>query len=493
MSVHIQAEATEASDDGWSPRLVMSLISMALVLEIMSISFFLVTTAFKPIGEHFQTDQLAWVMSTWLLVAAIACPLAGKLADIYGKRKLFLISLGLGIAGAVLSAVAPSFALFLVGRALFGCLIACMFLAYSLMRDVFPPSTLGLSVSITAAGMGLMSVPAPFLTGWLLDTWSFRAIFWFFAIVLVAMIPIIVTTTPESPVRTPARVDVLGAILLGGGLASVLIGVSFGPTWGWGETSTLGYLIGGVALLAAWVATSLRAKEPLIDLRFFRHGPMFRICLGAGLGYGTMSLYTIMLPIMCMTPAALALGYGFGVDAKQFAILQAPIGLGSVIGGLGVGRAIRTMRPSATMIIGMGLMLAGSALTAFSHTDKALLVIWVLLFGLGMGAFTASIPNLVIASVPATVQASMSSMVQTSQTLIASIFPVAAFAILNSYVATVVDGYAFYTGGGISLSFLIAAAGSALSILVVAGLLRRRTRETTDGHAPTTPAVAVNA
>ncbi|MGO4202729.1 hypothetical protein AB4Z09_13445 [Rhodococcus sp. TAF43] len=197
--------------------------------------------------------------------------------------------------------------------------------------------------------------------------------------------------------------------------------MSFGPTWGWTATCTLGLLVGGVAPLVVWVLTSLRGREPLIDLRFFREGPMLKICSAAGMGYGS------------------------GIDAKQFAILQAPIGVGSVIGGLAVGRMIRTVNPAITKFVGVSLMLAASILTAFWHTDKAPLLVWVLIFGLGMGAFTASIPNLVIASVPASVQASMSSMVQVSQSLISSVFPVVAFAVLNSHVATVVDGYAFCT------------------------------------------------
>lgn len=94
-------------------------------------------------------------------------------------------------------------------------------------------------------------------------------------------------------------------------------------------------------------------------------------------------------------------------------------------------------------------------LTAFAHSAKFPLVLWVLLFGIGMGIATASIPNLVIHSVPADVQASMSSMVQTSQTLIASIFPVAAFTVLNSHVATVIEGYASYTDTGMVVVYLM--------------------------------------
>ncbi|NCL74143.1 hypothetical protein AIIKEEIJ_01585 [Rhodococcus sp. YH1] len=136
-------------------------------------------------------------------------------------------------------------------------------------------------------------------------------------------------------------------------------------------------------------------------------------------------------------------------------------------------------------------MASSSVLTAFAHSAKFPLVLWVLLFGIGMGITTASIPNLVIHSVPADVQASMSSMVQTSQTLIASIFPVAAFTVLNSHVATVIEGYAYYTDTGMVVSYLMCAGASAASLAVAVGLLRRRVHTAEDANATSPEAAAL--
>ncbi|PTR22523.1 MFS transporter [Rhodococcus sp. OK519] len=459
---------------GWNPRLVLSLVSIALVLEIVSLSSTMAAVAMMPIGEHFQTDQVAWVTTAYLLAAAVACPLAGKLADIHGKRKVFLICMAIAAVGALMSAAAPNFLVLVIGRGLFGVLIACMFLGFSLMRDVFPPNTLALAVSIAAGGMGLMTIPAPFITGVLVDAWGFRSLFWFLLISLAVLAPLVMLTTPESPVRNNARLDYLGGALLGGGLAAILAGISFGPSWGWTDGGTLLLILGGFALIAIWVPIALRTTDPIVDLRFFRHGPMLRICLSAGLAYGTISLYATLIPMMCMTPSALGLGYGFGVDAKGVGLLQIPMGVGSVVAGIAVGRILRTKFPTLTLAGGAALMLVASVVTSFWHVGKVEVLFGILLFGLGMGATTASIPNLVIASVPPSVQASMSSMVQASQTLIASVLPVIAFAVLNSNVATVVGGYGFYTDGSFGIAYLISAASSLLAIVVVLSLHRRR-------------------
>ncbi|RVW06948.1 MFS transporter [Prescottella agglutinans] len=462
------------SEGGWTPRLVLSLISIAVVLEIVSISSTMASVAMMPIGEHFKTDQIAWVTTAYLLAAAVACPLAGKLADIHGKRKVFLICMAIAAVGALVSAVAPNFLVLVLGRALFGVLIACMFLGFSLMRDVFPPKTLALAVSLAAGGMGLMTIPSPFITGVLVDAWGFRSIFWFLFVALVVMAPLVVLTTEETPVRNPARLDVVGAVLLGGGLAAILAGISFGPSWGWADVGTLLLIVGGLAVIAIWVPLALRTVDPIVDLRFFRRGPMLRICLSAGLAYGTISLYATLIPIMSMTPSVLGLGYGFGVDAKGVGLIQIPMGVGSVIGGIVVGRMLRTKFPTLTLAGGAAFMLAASVVTAFSHTGKPEVLFGILLFGLGMGATTASIPNLTIASVPPSVQASMSSMVQASQTLLASILPVIAFAVLNSNVATVIDGYGFYADNGMTIAYLIGGLSSLAAILVVMTLHRRR-------------------
>lgn len=329
-------------EGGWNPRLILSLISIAVVLEIVSISSTMASVPMMPIGEYFKTDQIAWVTTAYLLSAAVACPLAGKLADIHGKRQVFLICMAIAAGGALVSAVAPSFLVLVIGRALFGVLIACMFLGFSLMRVVFPPKTLALAVSLAAGGMDLMTIPSPFITGVLVDAWGFRSIFWFLFVALVVMVPLVVFTTDKTPVRNPARLDLVGATLLGGSLAAILAGISFGPSWGWTDVGALLLILGGLAVIAVWVPLALRTTDPIVDLRFFRRGPMLRICLSAGLAYGTISLYATLIPIMSMTPAMLGLGYGFGVDAKGVGLIQIPMGVGSVLGGIVVGRMLRT-------------------------------------------------------------------------------------------------------------------------------------------------------
>ncbi|MGW5311078.1 MFS transporter [Nocardia thailandica] len=463
----------------WSPRLIFSLASIVLLLEMLAVSYMMISTALPSIAAHYRTTQGAWLLTAFLLVGAVTAPLIGKLADMYGKRKALLGCVAISAAGSLLSAVAGSYAVLIAGRALSGLLVPCLFLSYSLIRDVFPARTIALAVSIATSGMGLIAIPAPFLTGWLIDNHGFRSIFWFFVIGLIVLGGLIFLTTDESPVRLRSRIDLLGAVLLGGGIAGVLVAVSFGPTWGWRDGTTLAYLAGGAALLVAWLITARMIREPLIDLDVLGRRPVLLTTLGAGLCYGSSGLFTILLPMLAMTPAALGLGYGFGVSAEGFAIFQAPVGIMVVVGGVLVGLLVgRDVRPRVMMAIGMALMAAGFTLTAFAHDSKAPLIVFAGVFGTGMGMAYASVPNLLIEAVPPQLQASTASIVGVSQSVFPAVLPVLAFTVLNnSYTAPIppelTQGAVFYLDRGFTVAFLIGAVAAVAGAVVAVALPRR--------------------
>ncbi|NUS90859.1 MAG: MFS transporter [Nocardia sp.] len=463
----------------WTPRLIFSLAAIVLLLEMLAVSYMMISTALPSIAAHYQTTQGAWLLTSFLLVGAVTAPLIGKLADMYGKRSALLGCVAVATVGSFVSAIAGSYAVLIAGRALTGLLVPCLFLSYSLIRDVFPAKTIALAVSIATSGMGLIAIPAPFLTGWLIDNHGFRSIFWFFVIGLAVLGALIFLTTAESPVRLRSRIDLLGAVLLGGGIAGVLVAVSFGPAWGWRAGSTVAYLAGGVVLLLAWAATARMIREPLIDLGVLRRRPVLLTTIGAGLCYGSSGLFTILLPMLAMTPDALGLGYGFGVTAEGFAIFQAPIGLMVVIGGVLVGLLVgRDIRPRLLMFCGMLLMAAGFTLTAAVHDNKTLLIVFAAVFGTGMGMAYAAVPNLLIEAVPPQLQAGTASIVGVSQSVFPAVLPVIAFTVMNnSYVAPIppemTQGVVFYLDGGFTVAFLIGAATAVLGALVAVALPRR--------------------
>ncbi len=465
--------------EGWTPRLIVSLVSMMLLLETLAVSYAMVSMAIPSISAHFRTAQGAWLITSFLLVGAITGPVLGKLADVYGKRKVLLASVAITIVGTFISAVAPNFGVLIIGRCLSGFLGSAVFLSYSLIRDIFPRKTVALAVSLCTSGMGLIAIAAPFLGGWLIDAYGFRSLFWFFTIALAVFGVMIMVSTPESTVRLRSRIDMLGALLLGTGISGVLVAISFGPTWGWANGSTLAYLLGGVVLLVCWLVSATKVAEPLIDLKVLRRRPVFLTAIASSFCYGGSALLTVLVPMLIMTPKVLGLGYGFGVDAKGFAIYQTPNSIAVVLAGALTGILIgRNIRPRLLMAVGLLILAVGFALIAVKHDNETLMLVFMGVAGIGIGLGYSSIPNIIIEAVPPQVQATTSSVVNAIQSIISSVLTLLVFTVLNnSYRAPfppqLTHGATFYTDKGFHVAFLIGAVGAAIGALAAVLLPRR--------------------
>jgi MFS family permease len=470
----VQGGIAASRERGWDFRLVLSLFFITMVMEIVSLSYAKVATALPQIMTTFHTTQSGWLLTGSLLLGAVSSPLLGKFADLLGKRRVLLFTIGVGWVGSVLSATAPTFGVLIVGRTLQGALIPCLFLAYSLIRDVYPPRTVPLAASIATAGLGVASVPVPFLNGWLIDTWGWRSIFWFDVLWLTVMAPAIYLTTPESPLRKRSRLDLPGFLLLGGGAAGVLVGVSFGQQWGWGAGSTLGLIIAGLVLLAAWWVSAHRISEPLVDIALISRRPILGASLASGICYGATVLSSTMLPLLAEIPRVAGGDYGLGLSPFRYAEIAAPNAAAVVVGGVLTGFLMRRTSPRVTMATGLLIMGAGALLLALWHATAPELIILAIVVGFGTGLGYASTPNLVIANTPAHEQAATASVVQICQTGLSACMPVALFVILAANVRAVFAGTPIYSNTGYTYGWILMAGMTLFGSLLLVTVLRTR-------------------
>ncbi len=479
MDTLVTQDGSPHDTEGWSPRLILSLVSMMLLLELLAVSFSVVSLALPSIVEHFHTTQGAWLLTAFTLVTAVTSPILGKFADMYGKRRILLACVAVATLGALISAIAPNYPVMILGRALMGFLGVTTFLSYSLIRDIFPHKTVAFAVSVCTSGLGLIATIAPFLSGWLVDAYGFRGVFWFFTIGIVVFGAMIYLSTPESPIRLRSRIDVLGAVLLGGGVAGVLIAISFGSTWGWTNGTTLIYLVGGIVLLLGWLGSAAVVSAPLVELAVLRRRPVFLTAIGSGLCYGCSAMVTIVLPMMVMTPAALGLGYGFGLSAKAVSMFQSPNCAASVIAGVVAGLLVaRKFRPRLLLVAGLLILAVSFVLMALMHDSKPLLILFMTTAGIGIGFGYASVPNLLIEAVPPQLQATTASIVNVTQGIVTSVLPLIVFAVLNNSYrapipAAVTHGAVLYTNNGFSMAFVIGAIAAGIGVIAALLLPRR--------------------
>src|SRR5919201_1818415 len=163
---------------------------------------------------HTTTTWVTWVLTVFLLVASVSTPLLGKLGDQHGKERLLTISLGLFLLGCVGCAVAWDIWSLIAFRAVSGMGAAVFPLAFAIIRDEFPPEKVGVGIGLVSAVFGVGGGAGIFLSGVIVDHFSWRWLFIVGAIGVAAAVVLVHRFVPESPIKTPSRVDVPGATLL---------------------------------------------------------------------------------------------------------------------------------------------------------------------------------------------------------------------------------------------------------------------------------------
>lgn len=379
-----------------------------LVIAVLSLSGILVAllqTLVVPVLPAFAVDlgvpptSASWLVTITLLTGAVGTPLIGKLADMFGKRAMMLVCLGLMVAGSVIAAVGSGFATAVIGRGLQGFAMALMPVGISMMRDVLPPERLGSGVALMSATIGIGSVFGMPLAGVLHEHLGWQSLFWVpaaFAVVMALLLPFVV---PESNTRAAGRFDYPGAVLLTSALTAVLLAVSKGGAWGWGSLPTVGLTVVGGIGLSVWVPLQLKVPHPLVDLRTSIRRPVlvantcalllgFAMFLssyastqelqvptstGHGLGLSAAAAGLVMLPggvvMIFLAPVSAAMIRGWGAGAT-LAVGAAAISLGFVERGV-FGSSILTVGVSA-FVVSVGVALALAAMPVLITTSVPL-------------------------------------------------------------------------------------------------------------------------
>ncbi|EME62893.1 MFS transporter [Rhodococcus ruber BKS 20-38] len=448
------------------------MLGIVLLIEAVTLAYLSANTALPSIAEHYGTTQTAWILTTYALSGAVTAPIFGKLADRHGKRRILLLVMFVSVIGSLICATAPTFGVLLAGRAFEGCLIASMFLSYSLIRDVYPPRTVPFAASISVTGAGILSIVLPTLVGFFLDGYGFRSVFVLSAIWVGLMIVVIGLTTDETPVRTPADIDTLGAVLLGAGLAGLLTAVSMGNGWGWTNSKTVGLFAGGAILLICYARSALHRTDPVFDVRLFQRRGFLFAAIVAGVCYGLGTVFQVCVALIGLTPDVLGGGYGLGLSATALSQITTPYAVSTAVAGISVGLCMRRFGPWNTARFGMAVLLVGALVMASRHDTFTELLISVMICGIGIGITSGSIPNLVIAISPVAEQGSISAAVQVFISGVGAIAPVLLFLVLGRSATVVPGGSQVYTDAAITVGLTGCAALAAIGVALTTTVLR---------------------
>jgi MFS family permease len=358
----------------------------------------LVIPALPTLQLRLHTSQTgaAWIFTAFLLAAAVATPLAGRLGDMYGRRRILLWTLACLSAGIVVAALTSSLAVMIAARTLQGLGGAIFPLAFGIIREELDADDVARGTAWMSAILGAGGVLGIVLAGPILDHLSYHWLFWIPLVVTVGSTLAAFRVVPDRRAERSGGVSWRSAVLLGGWLICLLLGVSEGPAWGWSSARVIGLVAGAVALALAWVGAEQRATTPLVDLGLLRgRGVWTTNVVAVFVGWGMYSGF-VLLPEQVEAPTSAG---GFGASVAKAGLYLVPWTAAVALASAASGRLSALFGSRLPLIIGCALSTAGFVWLLGQHDHPWQILVASSALGAGTGFAFASMVNLVIESV----------------------------------------------------------------------------------------------
>ncbi|MEU2877821.1 MFS transporter [Streptomyces sp. NPDC007070] len=427
----------------------------------------LLVPVIKDLPQLLDTSpsNATWVLTSTLLSGAVATPIMGRLGDLYGKRRMLILSLAVMVVGALVSAFTSALLPMIAGRTLQGFAMGAIPLGIGLMRDMLPREKLGSSMALMSSSIGVgggLALPAAALVA---QHTNWHALFYGAAGLGVLSIVLTLLTVPESPMRAEGSFDLLGALGLAAGLVLFLLPITKGSDWGWSSATTLGLFAAAAAVLLLWGLLELRVAAPLVDLRTTARREVLLTNLASIMVGVAFYVVSLVLPQLLQLPTAT--GYGLGQSMVVAGLCVAPLGLTMMFTAPVYARLSARYGPKVTLIIGLLIIAIGYGGGLGLMNAAWQTVVTSLMLGAGIGLAYSSLPALIVGAVPASETGAANGL----NTLMRSIGTSVSSAVIGMVLANTADhvnGVAIPTMHGFRVSFLIAtaavAAGLALAL-----------------------------
>ncbi|GAA0591943.1 MFS transporter [Kribbella sandramycini] len=426
----------------------------------------LVTPLIPVLPQLFDAkpSATAWMITATLLAAAVVVPAAGRLGDMYGKRRMLLLSLAVLVAGSVLAALSSSLELVLVGRAMQGLASGVIPLGIAIMRDVLPADKVGSAtaqMSASLAAGGAIGVP---IAAFIADNADWPVLFWTAAGLGAVTLTLTLCFVPESDLRTGGRFDLGGAIALSAGVSALLLAISLGSDWGWTSARTLLLLAAGFVLLIGWGWYERKVDEPLVDLRTLARPPVLLTNI-ASLVFGFSILgMGVGMPTLLQLPEAT--GYGLGQSMLMAGLIIGPTGLALMAAAPLSAVLSKAKGPKVTLMLGSAVVAVGYLLSLVMISTVWQVIVISVVVGAGIGLAYGALPALLNSSVPVSETAAangLNALMRSAGTAISG----AVTGVVLAQWTTDFNGTPLSSERGFQLVFAIGAA-AALTSLVVA-------------------------
>jgi len=400
-------------------RKAIILVTCCLSLLIVSMDATIVNVAIPSIRSDLSASasQMQWVIDIYTLVLASLLILAGASGDRFGRRRVFQTGLAVFALASLLCSLAPNIETLIAARllqAIGGSMMNPV--ALSIVSQIFTgrverARALGIWGSVVGIAMSI----GPIVGGLLIETVSWRAVFWINLPICAAALILTAVFVPESKSATMRNIDPIGQALAVLFLFGIVFALIEGPGLGWTNPLTLTAAAVAVTALMAFLRYESRRRDPFIDLRFFRSIPFSAATVIAVSAFAAWGAFLFMMSLYLQGER--------GYSAMQTGLIYLPIAIGALLFSPLSGRLVGRFGARPSLLIAGVLITAASAMLSFLTTTTPvwqMLVVFTV-FGIGFSMVNAPITNAAVSGMPLERAGAASAVTSTSRQIGVSI------------------------------------------------------------------------
>ncbi len=392
---HRAAPAQRGSRLRGNPWWILAAVSVGVVMVGLDASVVAIANPRIAADLNASLSDLQWITDSYLLALASLLIFGGKLGDMFGRRRMFLIgaigfaatSVGIGLAGTVSGVIALR-----ALQGVFGALLMPSTLA--IVRNAFPPHKLNTAIGIWGAASGVSVAAGPILGGLIIERFSWESVFYINVPIAVVAVLLGIAAVVESHGEDSRHLDIAGILTLSGGLSLLVFGLIKAPEWGWLDPQTIALLIGGAAVLAAFVIVERHAAEPLLPLRLFASRS-----LSIGAAVVTINFFALFGALFFMT---LFLQNLQGWSPLATGVRTLPLSAAMVVAAPLSGVLTEKFGPRPAMVGGLVGVAGGLELLSGLWADSGYGAIWpaFALLGAGIGLVLTASSEAIVGNAP---------------------------------------------------------------------------------------------
>jgi MFS family permease len=454
--------------DGYPIRALLALIATVLLVSYVET---MIMPGIPTIEKDLSTTTTigSWIISIVLLVGAAVSPVFGKLGDVYGKKKLIIVTLVFYTVGVSIAGFSTNIYFLLFARAIQGVGLAMIPLSLALLTDIFPKEKLATAQGAIAGATAISAALGLVVGAYVVQDLGWQSAFHTAAIASVGLFAVVVVVLRKDAPCIKCKIDYIGASMLSVGIALVLVYITEGPTLGWYSLEEIAFLIPGLALTISFFIFESKIAEPLIRIDLLK----IKNVLVANLIGVVEGLANFLMFFAILTYAELPKPFGLGSDIIATGLTLAPGTIMMLVIGPLIGRLVTKIGPKPILLTGGVVSILGFLLFIVNRGASIDVTLDVIVAFAGLVSLMVPIVNMISVSLPKESVSVGQGLNSTLTRIGSAVGPVLTTAILAAYVdpiTKVINGKPIIVGSVPSATAfnVVFSVGIALSIIIIA-------------------------